>query len=172
MFMCPSRFIVYDHMNEEMYIISMDTNADRAQQLSFELNEKVVSFQKNYERGDTVNNTSYSIILTSDKTIKEYKENIESCLESIRNGDTYEVCLTLQFQGKTNSKHSSYEMYKKLRHGNAAPFASFIQFSNSETNSTVSILCSSPERFLKINPEGKPHLSSHQCITLCNNTEI
>ena len=89
-------------------------------------------------------------ILTASKSKAEYKRDIASCLESIASGESYEVCLTLQFSGKlphsrrlhdgakddgrsrkeneSTTDNVYLDMYKALRKSNPAPYACYLRY--------------------------------------------
>ena len=71
-----------------------------------------------------------------------YMNTISKVRAYIKSGDIYITNLTQRFSCSINK--SAYDIYKNLRHINPAPFAAFMNFEG------VSIICSSPERFLSI----------------------
>jgi para-aminobenzoate synthetase len=71
-----------------------------------------------------------------------YIKRIEACLEELRNGESYEICLTNQVM--TTIRPDPLTLYRILRKINPAPFAAFLRLPG------VAVLSSSPERFLKI----------------------
>jgi len=83
-----------------------------------------------------------------------YKEEIASCLESIRDGQSYELCLTTQLRAKRGNL-KGLPLYLRLRRTNPAPFACYLRLSDE-----LEIVCCSPERFVKVdaknNVECKP----------------
>lgn len=72
----------------------------------------------------------------------EYAEMIETCLAHIGRGDVYEICLTHRLEA--DYEGDGWQLYQNLRHINPAPFACYMRFPG------VEIICSSPERFLKL----------------------
>ncbi|KAJ3029552.1 UNVERIFIED_CONTAM: hypothetical protein HDU68_011852, partial [Siphonaria sp. JEL0065] len=107
---------------------------------------------------------STSFTMRHDK--EEYMANVESSLASIKQGETYEVCLTTKLaitvedggspissspvsgsgDAQTNArKPTSFDVYKRIRARNPAPYAAFVQI----PHLGLSVLQSSPERFLK-----------------------
>ena len=76
----------------------------------------------------------------------EYTNLIRDCLKDIRNGETYEVCLTNLVTSECQP--DPVLLYRVLRSINPAPYAAYLKLP------AVTILCSSPERFLKIDPFG------------------
>jgi len=88
-----------------------------------EVNEKNENFESNF-------------------TKEEYIDTVEKVRQYIRSGDIYITNLTQRFTLSTEKE--PYEVYKKLRKINPAPFAAFMNLEG------FSIVSSSPERFLKI----------------------
>jgi para-aminobenzoate synthetase len=82
----------------------------------------------------------------------EYLNQIRQCLQWIRAGESYELCLTNKLRLETDLDPLDY--YENLRRTNPAPYAAYLNFEESE------IACSSPERFLRIdkdrNVESRP----------------
>jgi para-aminobenzoate synthetase len=80
-----------------------------------------------------------------------YKAKVEQCKERIREGQSYELCLTDQTIIKRHTLGSDTveqgrQLYRKLRQQNPAPFAAMLCLPCG--HETVQILSSSPERFL------------------------
>ena len=71
--------------------------------------------------------------------------NLQQCLREIRNGESYEICLTNKVL--TKWAPNDVQLFYKLRKINPAPYAGFLRFS------TFSIVCCSPEKFMTINTE-------------------
>ena len=79
----------------------------------------------------------------------EYCDKVRRCQEHIRAGSSYELCLTdqtlLRYPPKS-SPPSPWSLYRRLRSSNPAPFSAYLNFSSTRDN--LSIMSSSPERFL------------------------
>ena len=75
-----------------------------------------------------------------------YLADIEECLRLLRAGESYEICLTdtaeIPFDG------SPYDLYLAQRRLNPAPYAAYLRMGE------MHALCSSPERFLKVDRDG------------------
>jgi para-aminobenzoate synthetase len=85
-----------------------------------------------------------------------YIRNVESCMEALYAGDSYELCLTTEMRRpSTWGAAEAWTLYKKLRTINPAPYAAWLHFhgeggsGSGSDRSPLSICCSSPERFLK-----------------------
>ncbi|KAH9982802.1 ADC synthase [Lactifluus volemus] len=77
---------------------------------------------------------------------KTYKSRIVEAKEHLFAGDSYELCLTahtrIMVHPRQGPTSSSWELYKRLRRQNPAPYAGFLRLHPS------TLLSSSPERFL------------------------
>ena len=101
---------------------------------------------------------------------RDYLQAIEASLDFIHEGETYEVCLTTDwnFYVPKSSLSSSFsfsnrpwQMYRTLCERNPAPYAAYMrctlehEYDNDSDHPTIRhILSSSPERFLKISRDG------------------
>lgn len=81
-----------------------------------------------------------------------YLDDVARCKALIRDGETYEVCLTNAIH--TSATPDPLATYLTLRRTNPAPYSAFLDFDD------VTVMSSSPERFLRIdrdrNVESKP----------------
>jgi para-aminobenzoate synthetase len=71
-----------------------------------------------------------------------YLANIAACRREIVEGETYEVCLTTEL--RSDGSLDPLPAYRALRARNPAPFAALLRLGD------VSVLSSSPERFLRV----------------------
>src|SRR5205814_3689274 len=71
-----------------------------------------------------------------------YLANIAACRREIFEGETYEVCLTTELH--SDASLDPVAAYRALRARNPAPFAALLRLGE------VSVLSSSPERFLRV----------------------
>ena len=129
--------IIFDLQNKKTYITSVG-------QLEQSKNS-ILSIEKcleNYIEGLPVNleKTNNEFFSNFDK--EEYKKAIASLKEYIRSGDVYIANMTRRIWCNNNEK--PYEIYRKLRNTNKAPFSAYMNFKDFQ------IISSSPERFLSI----------------------
>jgi para-aminobenzoate synthetase component 1 len=82
------------------------------------------------------------IRLKSNFTPEEYKRAVNRVREYIAAGDVFQVNLSQRFEA--DLEIPPYELYKRLRTVNPAPFAGYLSFPG------VAIVSASPERFLKV----------------------
>lgn len=78
----------------------------------------------------------------SDFTKDEYKDAVSNIKEYIRSGDTYITNMTQRFYCVNNNE--SYNIYRKLREINKAPFAAYLNYEDFQ------VISASPERFINI----------------------
>lgn len=85
-------------------------------------------------------------LFTPDVEHQHYLHTIDRCIDHIREGESYELCLTtrfrLQLPKQTMDLWRLYTRY--LRRNNPAPFSALLTFPK------LGLLSSSPERFLKV----------------------
>jgi len=78
----------------------------------------------------------------SNFTHQEYLRAVEIAREYIISGEIYQVNLSQRFEGRLTTH--SYDLYRRLRTINPAPFAAYLNCDE------VTVLSASPERFLKL----------------------
>jgi para-aminobenzoate synthetase len=76
-----------------------------------------------------------------------YIERINTCLHEIRNGESYEICLTNMASMTLND--DPLTVYRRLRRVSPVPYGAFLSFPE------VKILSASPERFLSVHADGQ-----------------
>jgi para-aminobenzoate synthetase len=77
---------------------------------------------------------------------EQYLDDVETALDHLLEGDSYEICLTNQLSVETDV--DPLDLYRHLRHANPAPFAAYLKLGD------LAVLSSSPERFLRISRDG------------------
>jgi para-aminobenzoate synthetase len=90
---------------------------------------------------------SSPVPLTLARPRDRYLADIATCEHHLRAGNSYELCLTNQIT--TESAADPLALYIELRRVNPAPFASYLRFGD------LAVLSSSPERFLRVDREGR-----------------
>lgn len=85
--------------------------------------------------------------LTSRHDRTTYIDRINECLHQIRNGESYEICLTNMTSTPLNA--DALTVYRRLRRVSPVPYGAFFSFPE------VKILSASPERFLSVRADGQ-----------------
>jgi para-aminobenzoate synthetase len=78
--------------------------------------------------------------------LDEYRDLIGECLREIRDGESYEICLTNMLMAGVSI--DPLRTYRALRRISPAPFAALLDFPG------LAVLSSSPERFLRVDVDG------------------
>jgi len=138
--------VAYDHLKGKTYIISTGfpetekgKRQERANARLNELRNLVMlapppsSVKVSEEKGKK---------LKSNFSHEEYMKAVARAREYICAGDIFQVNLSQRLEVEINTK--PYELFKRLRKINPAPFANYFNFDG------VSIVGASPERFLKV----------------------
>jgi para-aminobenzoate synthetase component I len=129
--------IIFDLDKNKQYITSIsDNNWDK----EIDLIEEKIKFAR--EIIEETFEESNKIFISNFKK-DEYKKAITKLKDYIISGDVYIANLTQRFY--TECKEYSFEIYKKLRTINKAPFAAYMNFEDFQ------VISSSPERFMEIN---------------------
>ncbi|KAK0512634.1 hypothetical protein JMJ35_004651 [Cladonia borealis] len=142
-FVFVERSIVIDHFNQKMYIQSIKPNDHEW------VNETTSRLRK-------PSKSPLSSVCLCPKTSSPdrpvqidmpdettYKSQVRACQDSIRAGDSYELCLTTQATIKAPIRHQPWALYRRLRNLNPSPFSAYVRLGN------MTLLSSSPERFLR-----------------------
>ncbi|HEV2800192.1 MAG TPA: aminodeoxychorismate synthase component I [Pyrinomonadaceae bacterium] len=138
------RCIVIDHEEGDLYLLYLAQESENhaaAQWFDFAVSHLQMDTRDkpppaNYE----------PLHFRAARTREVYLRQIATCLKHIRDGDSYEVCLTNRLEARTDVP--PLEFYKVLRKLNPAPYSAYLKFPE------VEIACSSPERFLRVRPDG------------------
>ncbi|MFF3544807.1 aminodeoxychorismate synthase component I [Streptomyces platensis] len=77
---------------------------------------------------------------------EQYTKDIAVCRDKLHEGESYEICLTDTLH--VASAADALTAHLALRRANPAPYAAFLRLGGTE------VVCSSPERFLRIRPDG------------------
>jgi para-aminobenzoate synthetase len=185
-FLFADRSLVYDHWRDEWYLIGVTETSDASPRSKENLvewmrdtSDKLLSISSYREddipKGECTGKGTDPLFFHLKRSKNEYSVDISMCHEKIRQGESYELCLTNQLKTNVSFRSDSrqclssspFGLYKILRENNPAPFSSFMKFNsptlgNQDDNclqkSSVSICWSSPERFLAIKRE---EISAH-----------
>jgi len=148
-FALVTRSIVIDHALGTIHVQSI---LDEDDIWLDEMVDKLNAGQQPASNGLTnrINGHSLSTANATTPGQSSYIKKIIKCSNSIRAGDSYELCLTAQTQVQYPSPyspfHSGWSLFQRLSTTNTAPFSSFIRLHS--PSDAVTIVSSSPERFL------------------------
>ena len=137
--------IVIDHLENKKFAVSVEL-PDNDKKTAIEKVKNLKSAIKNKtSRNYLYLNEVYqknNPELVSNFSKESYCQAIHKVKEYIRTGDVYQINMTQCFSTLIN-KHP-LNIYEKLRCTNPAPFSAYLEYKD------FNVLCSSPERFIKL----------------------
>ncbi|XP_076881434.1 aminodeoxychorismate synthase, chloroplastic-like [Bidens hawaiensis] len=152
-FFFADNLTVIDHSNNDVYILSIHDQTEKTTTWLDDMEQKLTTMKTSASKSLS-SQTSARVMLTNtgfglDKTREEYMEDVEKCQKVIKDGESYELCLTTQMR-KTIGDIDPLGLYLHLRDKNPAPYAAWLNFEKEN----LTICCSSPERFLRLDRDG------------------
>lgn len=143
--------IAIDHQEGACTLYSSGMPEMEESQRVIRAQKRAVFFQEIWEqaasRQSVETHTHSDIQWHADVDKAAYMERIERTRKLIYEGDIFQANIALRFSANRIEKPAS-EIYRRLRKINAAPFSAFLRYDD------LSILCSSPERFIQLEPDG------------------
>jgi len=143
--------LAFDNLESKAYIVSTgfpeQQESERMERAGHRLNElkaKLVNTPVAHPGTavTTVSSPVTPVTLKGGFTHQEYVDTVEKARQYIINGDIFEVNISQRFE--TELSITSYELYRRLRQINPAPFACYLNFDE------VTVVSASPERFLRL----------------------
>ncbi len=143
--------VAFDNLQGRAYIISTgfpelreSERMERASQRLKEVKEKLADVSASGRKAPLlpISSTMGQVTLAGGFTHQEYVAAVEKARQYIIAGDIFEVNLSQRFEAELST--TPYELYRRLRQVNPAPFACYLGFDE------VSVVSASPERFLRV----------------------
>ncbi|KAF5186478.1 Anthranilate synthase component i [Thalictrum thalictroides] len=163
-FFFADNLVVIDHRYDDVYVLSiLDDHHLEKTAMPFEnstpwldATERKLLHLKSSATNNVKERKPRSTVLPqheagfhADKSRVQYMEDVKKCLKFIKDGESYELCLTTQIR-KGIEDIDKLGLYLELREKNPAPYAAWLNFSKEN----LCICCSSPERFLRLDRTG------------------
>ncbi|HEY6692543.1 MAG TPA: aminodeoxychorismate synthase component I [Solirubrobacteraceae bacterium] len=138
------RLIVFDHDERRVHLLALfdATGAGAAEEWLTRTERRLVGL---VEPAPPAPATAGALSFAAREGRDAYLANIAACLHEIVEGETYEVCLTTELH--SDGAIDPLAAYRALRARNPAPHAALLRMGD------VSVLSSSPERFLRVDRE-------------------
>jgi para-aminobenzoate synthetase len=138
------RCVVIDHQENDVYLLYVGHEADERNAASwFDSITPQLHARPSQTQPPCINEP---VNFAECQSQERYLENIAACLQYLKDGESYEICLTNRIKATTHV--NPFEYYKVLRVVNPAPYSAYLKFPE------VEVACSSMERFLKISSNG------------------
>jgi para-aminobenzoate synthetase component 1 len=142
-FFKPKNLIIFNHQHKTCKLFSNLT----AKNLEFTINKiKKIITNKQIVIDDNI--ILENVNWQSNMTKKSYITKVKRIIQNIVNGDYYQVNLTRKFFTNISLKNK-FTIFRNLVKHSPTPYMAYFKLLNTE------ILSSSPERFIKIEPDGK-----------------
>lgn len=140
--------ISFDHVEKKAWIIStgwpeltLETRLERAISRLNYFDELIKTINPSIKK-TTV--SACEPLISSNFNAATYSEAVQKVIEYILRGDIFEANISQCFKGELKKDGSAYELYKKLRLINPAPFSAFANLGE------FYVVSASPERFIKL----------------------
>jgi para-aminobenzoate synthetase len=138
------RLIAFDHDQRRVHLLALaDATGAAAAEAWLSAMERAV--EELAAAGPSTTPAPGTLSFVAREGRDAYLANIASCKHEIFEGETYEVCLTTQLH--SDGAIEPLTAYRALRARNPAPHAALLRLDD------VSVLSSSPERFLRVDRE-------------------
>jgi para-aminobenzoate synthetase len=154
-FILSDRLVAFDHEEEQTYLLCLHEpgREEEAEAWLEAIASRLLAVAAGREpqSGPTCNEGpdcgSLPSALSLGRSREQYLADIETCLDHLREGESYEICLTNQL--RFDAHIDPLDLYRHLRRVNPAPFAAYLRFGD------LAVLSSSPERFLGVSRDGE-----------------
>jgi para-aminobenzoate synthetase len=146
-FVLADRLIAFDHREQATYVLCLSEpdGVEEAERWVRETSLRLASLpplaQPDWERS-SAGRGDPPVPFRLHRSHARYLEDIARCQQELRDGESYEICLTNKITAEVDA--DPLALYRTLRRVNPAPFSAYLRFGDG------AVLSSSPERFLSI----------------------
>eukprot|EP00177_Eucheuma_denticulatum_P008759 GFKZ01015909.1.p1 GENE.GFKZ01015909.1~~GFKZ01015909.1.p1 ORF type:complete len:855 (+),score=82.33 GFKZ01015909.1:235-2565(+) len=168
-FVFADRVVVVDHEEGCVFLVGIfqqaDPHGEAACERWFDVVDKAIrrlsacagahvldrTLGQKRVRGARLAGAERALEFVPEQSRRAYLEDIRECLREIRDGESYEVCLTNRLRTvlPAGCEVDALDIYSALRQVNPAPYAAFLR-----VDKQVAVCCSSPERYMRISSSG------------------
>ncbi|KAI3634710.1 hypothetical protein MIR68_007091 [Amoeboaphelidium protococcarum] len=163
-FLFAGNALVHDQLTNQVYLLHLTQDDDSNAYVWFtQMESKVLSISK--LDNPPVDLRQCQVSTTQlDFDRDQYVKAVEKCQDHIKDGNSYELCLTTKIQMQVDHCKCDdplNELYMDLRNRNSAPYGSLLKMPSYnlhgeyQKDDTIFLCSSSPERFIKISPSGQ-----------------
>jgi len=154
-FILADRVIAFDHEKQQTYLLCLHKRDGEGEAGAW-LNATAAHLTALAAGGESGVGPTLQVGPTPDSPLgtlalarsrSQYLGDVETSLDHLLDGDSYEICLTNQLSVETDV--DPLDLYRHLRRANPAPFAAYLRFGD------MAVLSSSPERFLRVGRDGE-----------------
>lgn len=144
LFVRAQRFVAIDHVERRTYAIAIDEEgtADAARWVE-ETERRLLALAP---PPPPAQGTADRVRFRLDRDRETYLADVEQCLRWIREGESYQICLTAEITCEADL--APLDLYRVMRRVNPAPYAAFLRWPGG------AVLSASPECFLRVETNG------------------
>ena len=145
-FLFADRIVAFDHVEHAVHLVALEDEAGRAEtDRWFDATEAAL---RRVPCPPPVRPppAGSSPAITASRHAEGYLDDIARCLDEIRDGESYEICLTNTFT--TDPPGEPLDLYRVMRQVSPAPYGAYLRVDE------VAVLSCSPERFLRVDCDG------------------
>jgi para-aminobenzoate synthetase len=141
-FMLADRLVAFDHRDRATYVLALTDQRDRMEGRRWvdETCRRLSALPPIADPAPAARPRQVEFRLS--RSYETYLDDIQRIKDHLREGETYEVCLTNRIT--TEAPPDPLRLYRTLRRVNPAPFSAYLRFGD------AAVLSSSPERFLSV----------------------
>ena len=137
------RLIAFDHAERAVYLVCLTDQGANAERWMTDMERQLESLDDRGAPDDASGEAPVAWTLRRDRA--RYLADIGACMEAIRGGQSYELCLTNQLRAQV--RVDGLRLHRILRRSSPAPYAALLRLPG------LDIVSSSPERFLTVDRE-------------------
>src|SRR5699024_842414 len=138
-FMVYEDIIVFDHLSQKIYILTIDFSNQRSES---ELETRIQTFENQISQKETDETlTDLTIDFKPQMERDEFIRRIEQARQYVENGEVLQVVLSQRMVG--NVTQDPFHFYRLLRNTNPSPYMFYVDFKE------YIVLGASPESFVK-----------------------
>jgi para-aminobenzoate synthetase len=147
-FVFADRLVAFDHEDGRTYLLCLAEpgGAEEAERWLAETEDRLATLPPSGGEPTDDSAAGEPVEFGLARSRERYLEDVTACKQRLRDGESYEICLTNRIVAAARPEPLS--LYRALRRANPAPYAAFLRCGE------TAILSSSPERFLRIDPGG------------------
>lgn len=138
------RFVAVDHAQERTYVVAIDAGEDAPTWVE---NTHTRLTDLPPAESPTVAGDLPDVETTLERSRQEYLADVETCLDCLTAGESYEICLTNRL--RLPAPKDDLAFYRRLRQSRPAPYAALLRLGE------TAVISASPERFLRITGDGE-----------------
>lgn len=146
LFIKVDRFVAVDHLERRTFIVAIDTAEEATRARQWIVDTAACLYHRRQMCNGVDIRLDRPLRFALHRNRKNYLTDIDRSLQWIRDGETYQICLTNEL--RCHARPDPLHLYQVMRRINPAPFAAYLKWPGG------AVLSASPERFLSLDNRG------------------